>query len=319
MARYTHLSQDERYTIKAGLNSSPALSKREIARQLNRSVSSISREIKRNKGLRGYRPPQAQRAYIARRRKNQTWYTSFAYAYIEHLLSLKWSPEQIMGRLRAMGWTGVPSHEWIYKYIYKNKSLGGILHKNLRAQKTYCKRGGKGNDRRGQIPDRTSIHERPTVIDERSRVGDFEGDTVIGANHRGALLTLVDRKSLFTLLAPLPSKHAGLTATKSKVLLKSVNALSVTFDNGKEFSQHMILRQAGIDTYFADPYHSNQRARNENTNGLIRQYLPKKTSFVGLTDEVVLRIQDALNNRPRKTLDWKTPSEVLSSFGGVAL
>lgn len=316
MAHYKHLSEEERYTISAEYKRGTSL--REIARELNRSVSSISREIKRNRGGRGYRPKQANTLAIERRHIQSHYFSSFGIAFVEYLLSEKWSPEQIHGALTARGWLNVPSHEWIYQYVYADKEAGGQLHTHLRVQKPYKKRTGT-NERRGSITFRTSIHERPSMIDTRERLGDFEGDTVVGAKHKGALVTLVDRKSLFTLMKMLPSKHTTYVIQACVDLLKPVQALSVTFDNGKEFAAHMRLREVGIDTFFADPYCSVQRARNENTNGLIRQFLPKGSSFRGVSDDFVAQVQDALNHRPRKTLNWLTPIQVLSGKSNVAL
>jgi transposase, IS30 family len=317
MAHYIHLSPDERYTISAHIKIGTSL--REIASSLGRSASTISREIKRNKGLRGYRPKQACETARKRRNINKSWFNGFATSFILYLIDLKWSPEQIHGALTARGWTDVPSHEWIYQFIYRDKAKGGMSFRHLRCQKTYRKRGCAANDRRGQIPERTSIHDRPELINRRERLGDFEGDLIVGAMHKGAVLTLVDRKSLLLLAAPLAGKQADKVSHECLRLLSGIDAHSVTFDNGKEFSSHIKLQQRGIATYFADPYCSNQRARNENMNGLIRQYLPKKMSFSDLTYEHVLEIQTALNNRPRKTLDWATPLEVSSRFFTVAL
>ena len=267
MKQYTQLSQEERYEIYAALKSKSSIS--------TLSRSTLYREIKRNTGERGYRAKQADRFSSQRRYRSSSQMTDFAIFYIRYLIALDWSPEQISGALKQRGWLDVPSHEWIYQYIYQDKSKGGELHQHLRHQKTYRKRGYKNTDRRGQLVDRTSIHCRDEIIDKRQRLGDFEGDTVIGKNHKGALLTLVDRKSLYLHIA-----HLGKTRTSAKTItcalecLRHSHAYSVTFDNGKEFSEHWRIKEAGIETYFADPYKSIQRARNENSNGLIRQYLP---------------------------------------------
>ena len=318
MKQYTQLSQDARYEIYAALKSKISLS--QIARILNRSKSTISREIQRNQGLRGYRAKQAHEFSRQRRYSRISSLTDFAYAYICYLIEAGWSPQQIASALVVRGWMDVPCHEWIYQYLYKNKTQGGQLYKSLRHQKTYRKRGFKNNDRRGQLANRHSIHERDSVIEQRQRLGDFEGDTVIGKHHKGAILTLVERKSLYVHIV-----HLGATRISSNTIahciarLKMSHAHSVTFDNGKEFSEHQRITNQGIDTYFADAYRSNQRARNENTNGLIRQYLPKSSSFEHVTQEQVQAIEDALNNRPRKSLGWQTPSEVMAGFYTVAL
>ena len=318
MKQYTQLSQDERYEIYANLKSHSSIST--LARELGRSRSTIYREIKRNTGLRAYRAKQAQQLAAKRRYCTCSKLTDFAIHYIRHLIYLDWSPEQIAGALTRRGWLDVPSHEWIYQYIYQDKANGGQLHQHLRRQKTYRKRGYKNTDRRGQLMDRTSIHCRDEIIEKRLRLGDFEGDTVIGKNHKGALLTLVDRRSLYVHIVHLgATRKSSKTISKALERLQSSHAHSVTFDNGKEFSEHRRITEAGITTYFADPYSSNQRARNENTNGLIRQYLPKSTSFDHVLDEDIEQIESALNNRPRKSLGWFTPSEIMASFYTVAL
>ena len=318
MKQYIQLSQEERYEIYAALKSKT--SQAEISRKLNRSKSTISREIRRNQGQRGYRAKQAHVLSQQRCYRKTPSFTDFAYCYIAHLIRSGWSPEQVAHGLLERGWLDVPSHEWIYQYIYQDKAKGGDLYKSLRHQKTYRKRGFKNNDRRGQLSNRRSIHEREAIIEQRQRLGDFEGDTVIGKHHKGAILTLVERKSLYVHIV-----HLGTTRVSSNTInhcierLEQSHAYSVTFDNGKEFSEHQRITNQGIDTYFADAYHSNQRARSENTNGLIRQYLPKSSSFEHVTQEQVQTIQDALNNRPRKSLGWRTPSEVMANFYTVAL
>lgn len=318
MKHYTQLSQDERYEIYEALKSNISLS--QIARSLGRSISTIHREIKRNTGQRGYRPKQAQQLSKQRRYHKSSEFSEFAYAYVTHLLRCNWSPEQIEGALRYRGWSDVPCYEWIYQYVYRDKAQGGKLYLHLRSQKTYRKRGFKNNDRRGQISNRTSIHCRDVEINNRTRLGDFEADTVIGKHHKGAILTLVERKSLFIHIVYLgTTRQSTKTIDHCIVRLKSSQAYSVTFDNGKEFSEHQRLQDRGIDTYFADPYKSNQRARNENSNGLIRQYLPKSSSFDGVTAEQIQKIEDALNHRPRKTLGWLTPSEMMASYHTIAL
>ncbi len=170
-----------------------------------------------------------------------------------------------------MGGLDVISAESIYKYIYGNKERGGDLHTYLRCQKTYRKRGTASQEHRGQIHNRVSIHERDFVIDELSRLGDFEGDTIIGKDHKGDLLTLVDRVSKLTKIKPLASKNAENLANSLIQILNASHTHSITFDNGKEFSKHMLISEVlNIDIFFADTYSSWQRGTNENTNGLIR-------------------------------------------------
>ena len=318
MKHYTHLTYEQRYQISGLLQTKTSIS--EIARIVGCHKSTISREIKRNTGQRGYRPAQAHRLATERKAINSIQITDFGWSYIEYLLNQYYSPEQITGRLRLLGWQDVPSHESIYQHIYADKKAGGKLYKVLRSQKTYRKRSLQGQDRRGSIANRSDITERPSIIEERSRMGDYEGDTVVGKGHKGVLVTLVDRTTRETKIKALPNRKAQRVAQTCIDLLKTEQTLSITFDNGKEFAGHeTIATQLNADVYFAQPYHSWERGTNENTNGLIRQFLPKLMRLDNLSDELVQSIEDNLNNRPRKVLGFKTPLEVKSSFGGVAL
>lgn len=323
MKHYHHLTQEQRYIISAQMRTTKSTS--QIAREMGTTRQTVWREINRNTGLRGYRPKQAhdkavQRQLIARQQRQSHSLTAFGLAYIEHLILQRWSPEQIHGGLTTAGWLNVPSHEWIYQHIYRDKRTGGALHTYLRSQKTYRKRGLNGHDRRGQIPHKVSIHLRPMEIEQRHRLGDIEGDTIIGRHHKGAVLTLLERKSLYVWLKPLVRRTAQATAIACMDALAAVKPHTVTFDNGKEFTMHQAIANAtGADIYFADAYQSNQRARNENSNGLIRQYLPKAMRLDNLNPTYVNEIAHALNTRPRKSLGWKTPQQVLSGFTVVAL
>lgn len=308
--KYTHLTESERYHINLLYRDEFSISY--IARSLGRSKSTISRDIKRNSGQRGYRHKQAQsKARLRRSIIPKQKLTPFAWHYIEHLLiHEQWSPEQIHGRLTALGWSGVPAPEHIYRYIYTHKTR---LVKYLRGRKVYRKRYASGQQKRGKIPNRRDIDERPTIIETRERLGDFEGDTVIGKAHQGALLTLVERRSKFLIASPLQTKSAANTAQACAEALKHARAHSITFDNGLEFAKHAhISQQLRIDIYFAKPYHSWERGQNENTNGLLRQYFPKSTNLKHVTQEQVQYAVNQINNRPRKTLNWKTPTEVWS-------
>lgn len=318
MTNYTHLTQGQRYQISALLQVKTSIS--EIARTIGCHKSTISREIKRNRGGRGYRPKQANQLAKERKVTNSVKITSFGWAYIEYLLGQHYSPEQITGRLRLLKWQDVPSHETIYTYIYKDKRSGGNLHKALRSQKTYRKRGLQGQDRRGSITGRVDITCRPSIIEERSRIGDYEGDTVVGKGHQGVLVTLVDRVTRETRIKALQNRKAKAVTQACLSMLKDEMPKSITFDNGKEFADHATMA-TGLDTdiYFAQPYHSWERGTNENTNGLIRQFLPKSMRLDNLSDELVKSIENSLNNRPRKVLGFRTPLEVKSRFGGVAL
>ncbi len=318
MTNYTHLTQAQRYQISALLQTETCIS--EIARIIGCHKSTISREIKRNTGGRGYRHKQAHGFATNRRANNSAKITPFGWSYIEHLLSKHYSPEQITGRLQLLGWQNAPSHESIYHYIYADKKAGGDLHKALRCQKRYKKRHLQGQDRRGQIANRRDISDRPAIIEERSRMGDYEGDTVVGKAHCGVLVTLVDRTTRETKIKALPNRKAKLVSQTCIAMLTDDRPKSITFDNGKEFADHETIADT-LDTqvYFAQPYCSWERGTNENTNGLIRQFLPKTMSLDNLSIDLVQSIEDDLNNRPRKVLGFRTPLEVKSSFGCVAL
>ena len=318
MKHHTHLTEPERYQLSSLLKAKLSLS--QIGRIMERHKSTISREIKRNKGQRGYRPLQAQTSYRARKASNSRSITVFGWAYIEHLLKEKYSPEQITGRLRLLGWLNVPSHERIYRYIYSNKKSGGTLHQHLRCQKTYRKRGLAGQDRRGQLRNRMDITARPIEADKRERLGDYEGDTVIGKGHKGVLVTLVDRKTRETKIQALINRKAWRVTQACIDKLRTEQPLSITFDNGKEFAEHETIAEVlKTEIYFAKPYRSWERGTNENTNGLIRQFLPKSKRLDNVSDSEIQVIEDNLNNRPRKTLGYLTPLEVKSRNGCVAL
>lgn len=308
---YTQLTQEERYQIGAFLSS--GATQAEIARKLNRSPSTISREVKRNTGLRGYRPQQAQRLAQERRFhcvhyriEDATW------ARVDRLLREDWSPEQVSGWLSEMGMQSI-STEWIYQYILADKQQGGDLYTHLRCQKKRKKRYGNP-DSRGQLKNRVSIDERPLVVELRKRIGDWEIDTVIGRQGGSVLVTAVERKSRFSVIALSEDKSADGVKRALVEALLPLTALvkTLTYDNGKEFAMHeQIAEQLNAKGYFAHPYHSWERGSNENMNGLIRQYAPKGSSFDELTDKDVKAMMSKLNNRPRKSLGFKTPNQVL--------
>ena len=316
---YTRLTEEERYQIYEGV--AEKRSHREIATLINKHHSTVSKEVKRNTGLRGYRPRQAQEV-AQQRHKNKPRYiklTADVQALITDNIKHDWSPEQIQGRLKSEGHTMVCTTT-IYGFIQKDKASGGKLHKHLRHKKSYKKRTGS-SETRGQIIGRISIDERPIIVDEKIRIGDWEADTVIGKGHKGVLVTLADRVSKKTLIAHVPSKHAEVvTAAIIRLLLPEKEQLhTITFDNGKEFAYHAQIKKAlGADNYFAHPYHSWERGLNENHNGLIRQYLPKGMQLDKVTAEEIILIQDKLNNRPRKLLGYKTPNEVYGAMCLVA-
>lgn len=310
MRNYTQLTSDQRYQLNA--LKSAGVTQTEMAGIIGVNKATVCREFHRNTGQRGYRPKQAQVLTLQRRQgKSLARISPAVWQEIERLIRKGWSPEQISARSKVAQDIEV-SHEWIYQYIYVDKANGGTLCTHLRCQKQRGKRYGS-YDKRGVIPDKVGITERPEVVEARERCGDREGDTIIGKHHKGAALTLVDRKSLFTLMAALPSKHAEITADCAIDLLKSKRLPShtITLDNGKEFTQHKkMAEEIGTDIYFAEPYSSWQRGVNENTNGLIRQYLPKSRDLTMVTDDESRAIMHRLNHRPRKTPGYKTPYEV---------
>ena len=218
---------------------------------------------------------------------------------------------QVCGRL-AIEKQPTVSHERIYQYIYEDKASGGSLHTFLRCQKKRRKRYGS-HSRRGIIPNKVSIDDRPDLVEKRERLGDWEGDTIIGKGHSGAIVSLVDRVSRYTLLKQLPSKHSEDVRDAIIDLLKPFKelAMTITFDNGLEFAKHEEISKAlEADIYFAHPYHSWERGLNENTNGLVRQYAPKNKTFEHVDDLLIDKVTRKLNHRPRKSLGFKTPYEV---------
>lgn len=317
---YHHLTGEERYQISA-LNKA-GHSQIEIAELIGRSPATISRELRRNRGERGYRPKQAHRRACQRRQVsacNARRISASDWLEIEAKLREDWSPEQVSGT------TGLASTEAIYLHVYEDKRAGGDLHTHLRGQKKRRKRYGSGRDRRGQIPNRTPISERPAVVDERARLGDWEGDLVIGHGHSGAIVTLVERRTQAVLIRKVDTKASDAVRRAMSRMLRKFKPVShtLTLDNGKEFSQHERLsKDLNIRTYFADPYASWQRGLNEQINGLIRQYLPKRRRFDDISDEELALIEKKLNNRPRKMLGFNTPKlefQALAEREGVAL
>jgi len=320
---YTQLTQDQRYQIailkKAGHIQS------DIADMIGVHKSTISRELAHNTGLRGYRAKQAHRlAMVRRQEKARPSITGQDWLRIEALLRQEWSPEEIGERLRLEGRRAV-SHEWIYQHVYADKKNGGDLYTFLRCQKQRKKRYGS-NNRRGKIPNRIGIEQRPAIVDRKGRIGDWEGDTIIGKGHKGAIVSLVERKSIYTLLGKVERKKADLVADMEIRLLSPLRdrVHTITKDNGLEFSGHQkVARKLKADIFFAHPYSSWERGLNENTNGLVRQYIPKSRKFDTVTDEEIDFIMHRLNHRPRKTLGYRTPYEgffnISTQLTGVAL
>ncbi len=316
---YKHLSLEERHYIELSAKKGKSLS--EIAKDLGRSQSTISREISRTKGQRGSRHNQAHRQAQERHatKDKAIKLTESITHIIEKYIREDWSPEQIAGRLKVEGIVDL-HYETIYQYIVTDKKAGGDLYTHLRHQnKTYRKRYGSARNRNG-IPNRTDIDERPEVANNRERVGDWEADTMIGKNHQGALVTLDERKTKLRLALPVTSKKANAVTEAIMSLLKPVKKFvrTITFDNGKEFTQHeQIASVIKCETYFAKPYHSWERGQNENANGLLRQYFPKSMELKEVASKQVVEAVHKLNNRPRKCLEFKTPYEVFEELTGI--
>ena len=310
MRTYHQLTQEQRYQISALKKTTATLTR--MAEIIGVHKSTISRELKRNKGKRGYRPKQAHRFTLERRKaKAKKRISKETWLQIEELLRQEWSPEQVSNRMFLEQGIRV-SHEWIYQHIYGNKKMGGDLHTYLRCRKKRKKRYGTYNCR-GQIPGRISIDERPEVVNRKERIGDWEGDTIVGKRHKGVILSLVERKSVYTVLGALERKTAPEVRQEVINLLEPLNdhVHTLTFDNGKEFTEHgAISRGLEAEVYFAHPYSSWERGVNENTNGLIRQYFPKAMDFTEIKEDAIKRVMDRLNHRPRKKLGFKTPYEV---------
>jgi len=310
MKSYTQLTQEQRYQIYALMKAEHT--KTEIALIIGVHKSTISRELARNSGHRGYRPKQAHGLALYRRAdKAMPRITVWTWQLIERLLREEWSPEQISGWLMEEASLEV-SHEWIYQYVLENKAQGGDLYRHLRCQRKRKKRYGSYNTR-GQLTNRTSIDERPGIVNSRSRYGDWELDTIIGKGHKQAIVSLTERKSKLSLMAKVSHKTADQVAKAIIGLLAPIadRVHTMTSDNGKEFARHKMMAKAlDADFYFAHPYASWERGLNENTNGLIRQYFPKNCDFTSITTQQIKCAMNKLNNRPRKSLGFKTPNQV---------
>lgn len=310
---YKQLAEGERYQIQSYLKA--GYTQNQIAEALNRSPSTICRELARNRGLRGYRPKQAHQLATHRRlnAEKAIKVTEEVAGWVEALIRQELSPAQAAAYIAKELGISI-HHETIYQMVLADKARGGDMYKHLRIMsKPYRKRYGS-YDNRGRIRNRKSIEDRPAIVDQKSRLGDWEGDTIIGKGRKGALLTMVERKSLSVVIGRLTGKNA--TALADKLIERFADLAppleTITFDNGLEFAEHeRISKQLGVDIYFAHPYSSWERGANENTNGLIRQYFPKGMDLTTVTDEDIEFVMDRLNNRPRETLGWKTPNEVL--------
>lgn len=321
MNHYQYLARKERYMISQLLRKGYSI--RKISHLINRPASTVSREIQRNRGGRGYRFQQAHNKVIDRRSHSHSSVRipQKTYDLIETYLCVDWSPDQISNHLR-MNYGISVSIETIYQFIWADKSGGGKLYCHLRqSRKQRRKRYGSGYNYRGHLKNLVSIDKRPVIVDKKSRTGDWEIDTIVGRKHKGALISIVERKSRYTLIAKVERKEAVQVGTKATNLLLPFKdyVITITGDNGKEFACHESMTKS-LETsfYFAHPYSSWERGLNENTNGLIRQYVPKGSDLLPLTDDYLNHIMDRLNNRPRKCLGYKTPKDVFFSSIGFS-
>lgn len=311
---YRHLTQEERYQIYAYRKAGFSIGR--TAAELGRWPSTISRELRRNRGRRGYRPLKAHRLARQRARESRTRVRIRDHQWrgIAALLKLEWSPDQIARRARLEGTLRI-SYEWIYRFVAANKIEGGQLWRQLRHAGLRRRRYHKGRKRKPVIRFRVGIEQRPAAVESRDELGHWEGDTIVGNRRQGAALTLVERKSRYLRIGCLPKCDARATAQIMRNRLHQISARvkSITFDNGTEFAYHpRIARALSTDIYFADPYKPWQRGSNENANGLIRQYLPKTRRLDDLTQTEADRIEKRLNHRPRKCLGYLTPYEVFN-------
>jgi transposase, IS30 family len=315
---YHHLTYEQRcqlYALKQR-----KISQSQIALDLGVSQSTISRELSRNSGKRGYRIKQASALALKRglaRAGVATVMTPLLLARARTLLvEHQWSPQQICGKLLREDGTRV-SHESLYRHIWKDKKQGGMLYTHLRQRGKKRNKRGAAKAGRGLIPNRVDISERPAIVDAKTRVGDWELDSIIGAKHQGAITSMVERKTKLTRLVLVDGARAKATEEAIIARLEPLkqHVLTLTSDNGKEFASHSRVSEI-LDApfYFCTPYHSWERGLNENTNGLVRQYFPKGMDFSTLTQADVQRVEDLLNNRPRKTLNYHSPNEVFANL-----
>jgi len=326
---YRRLNAEDREAISRGL--AAGLSYQEIARRLERSVSTISREVKRSYGHSFYRACAAQRKaekYSGYRRGGQRKINKSLrlQRYVEAKLRLAWSPDEIARRLRldyAQDMTMQVSHETIYQYIYvlPRGELKATLIKGLRQEHKYRharKDKTSDDDKRGHISEMLSIEERPQAVAQRTVPGHWEGDLILGKNKRTAIGTLVERVTRYTMIVHLKAKDAQSVRKAYAAALQKLPqtlAKSLTYDQGKEMSDHKRFTiDTGMKVYFAHPSSPWERGTNENTNGLIRQFFPKGTDFAEVSSHEVRKVQNLLNNRPRKILEYRTPNEVFNQL-----
>lgn len=309
----SHLTVEQRYEIQT--LDKLGTSQKDIALYLGRDKSVISRELRRNCDLRSgvYRAELAQRKYEQRQaqKPRHLRFIEPVQAYVEEQLAMDYSPEQITGRAKV-DQVDCVSHERIYQFIWEDKKKGGELHQHLRTQGRRYRKRGSSKDSRGMLVGRVGIEHRPPEVELKERLGDLEVDLVIGAGYQGALVTINDRASGLVKIRKVESKEAAVVQQAIVEALEEWKPWlhTITSDNGKEFAYHQLVSsELMIDYYFATPYHSWERGANENLNGLIRQYFPKKMSFTQLTQQEVAQVENKLNMRPRKRFGFQSPFE----------
>ena len=313
-----HLTQEQRYIISTLLQT--GITQKSIAELIGKDKSIISREISRNKDLNSgvYKPDLAQRKHTERQKSKHkhVYFTEEVKLIVHHFIEKDYSPEQIVGYCKRVNLPHV-SVERIYQYIWEDKKHKGDLHKHLRRNGRKNRKRGSSKESRSIIKEKVNISERPAIVNEKTRIGDLEIDTIIGKNHNGAILTINDRVTKQVFIKKLAGKNAKeLTEKTIKLLYPLKDKIkTITSDNGTEFADFKTIQKTlNIQFYFADPYCSWQRGANENTNGLIRQYIKKGSSFEEITDEFIQEIETKLNNRPRKTLNYLTPNEFFNLY-----
>ena len=311
--RYRQITSDERYWISAlkrqGMNQA------EIARNIGRHRSSISRELRRNSGRwdGGYRPfvaSERARARLSRSRK-RSHFSRQDFQIVEELLKRQWSPDQISCHLNREGLLSI-SHETIYRHVWRDRHNGGGLYRHLRCAVKMRRKRHNSNDSRGRLPGKRHISERPASVEARRRIGHWEIDTVVGANSKDCVVTLVERKTGYAFIGKLADRSMHEMSRRVRMLMRRAadRFKTITADNGTEFHGYASVEAAtGVRFYFATPYHSWERGSNENFNGLLRQYLPKRTSMTQINQRRCDAIAKKLNSRPRKRLGYRTPEE----------
>lgn len=312
----SHLSQAQRYTI--AVLKAENYSQNSIALRIGKDRSVVCRELKRNADKRNgeYKAELAQRKYEQGKadKPKRKYFTAAIQANVEAKLGLKYSPEQIHG-LSKIENVACVSVERIYEPIWKDKEKGGDLYKHLRNKGRKYRKRGASKDKRGVIVGRVDIELRPKIVEERSRFGDVEFDTIVGKDHQGGLLSINDRMTGLLKIRKITSKDASQVAQKIVQALTDWKPLlhTGTADNGKEFAQHKAIReQLEIDFFFAKPHHPWQRGANENCNRLVRQYFPKGTDFTNISEQEVQRVENSINNRPRKRHGFLSPIQIFN-------